>query len=172
MLSPDVETSMSSTARDRDTYSVTVSSLGATLEVAPSENDSGVAVVEHTLPPRTLGAPIHRHSREDEISYVLEGDLTVQADGEVTTVPAGEFVVKGRDVWHTFWNAGDEPTRFLEIIAPGEFAEFFAEIAPYLDGSVPDAATIEAMTEVANRYGLEMQWESVPELCERHGLAA
>jgi uncharacterized cupin superfamily protein len=62
--------------------------------------------------------PLHRPSREDEPSYVLEVEMTVLADDELTTVLAGESVVKDRNIWYTFWNAGDDPLRFLEIIAP------------------------------------------------------
>ena len=32
--------------------------------------------------------------------------------------------------WHTFWNAGDEPARILEIISPAGFEQFFAELVP------------------------------------------
>ena len=42
-----------------------------------------MAVVEHTLAPGTLGAPLHRHANEDEISYVLEGELTAKQGEEV-----------------------------------------------------------------------------------------
>jgi hypothetical protein len=31
------------------------------------------SVVEHTLGPHVLAGPLHRHTREDEYSYVLEG---------------------------------------------------------------------------------------------------
>jgi quercetin dioxygenase-like cupin family protein len=160
-----------SSVRRNDRYSVMVGPLGADLEIAPEDSESGVAVVEHRLSPKTLGAPIHRHVREDEISYVLEGELTVQADGDVSTVHAGEFVVKGRDVWHTFWNAGDEPVRFLEIIAPGTFSGFFEEVTEHLAGGPPDEAAMARMDDIAETYGLELRWESIPELCERHGLA-
>ena len=40
---------------------------------------------------------------------------------EVLTAEAGDLVFKPRDQWHTFWNAGDEPCRILEIIAPAGF---------------------------------------------------
>jgi hypothetical protein len=41
--------------------------------------DSGglVDLLEQILPPRALAAPVHRHSREDEYSVVLEGRLGV-----------------------------------------------------------------------------------------------
>ncbi|WP_425504658.1 cupin domain-containing protein [Salinigranum marinum] len=53
--------------------------------------------------------------------------MGVQEGEEVSTVDAGECVMKGRGVWHTFWNPGSEPLRFLEIVSPGTFAWYFAE---------------------------------------------
>jgi uncharacterized cupin superfamily protein len=151
-------------------YDVMLGELGARLDVARGENEANVAIVEHTLPPHTLAAPLHRHSREDEISYVVEGEMTVLADGEISTVPAGESVVKGRDVWHTLWNAGDEPLRFLEIIAPGEFSEYFEELAALVPLDPTDEETVERFLAIAGRYGLEADLGSIPRLCEEHDL--
>lgn len=159
---------------DWDKYSVNVGvgqHLGAELKVAPDESESGVAVVEHTLPPGKLAAPLHRHTREDEISYILEGEMGVQEDGEVSTVEAGEFAVKKRGVWHTFWNPGSEPLRFLEIIAPGEFSGYFGEVAELLpEDGARDGETVDRIEELGDEYGFEMDPGSVPDLMERHGL--
>jgi mannose-6-phosphate isomerase-like protein (cupin superfamily) len=144
--------------------------LGADLKITPDDSDSGIAVVEHTLAPHSLGAPLHRHSREDEISYVLDGEMSVQQGEEVSTVGAGEFVVKRRDVWHTFWNSGSEPVRFLEIIAPGDFAGYFEEMAEVWEGGMPDEETMRQIGEIGEKYGNESKPESIPELCQRHGL--
>lgn len=147
--------------------------LGAKLKVAPDENDSGIAVVEHTLPPWKLGAPLHRHTHEDEISYVLEGVMAAQEGEEVTRVEAGEFIVKNRDIWHTFWNPGPEQLRFLEIIAPGEFARYFEKIAeiPPDDGS-RDEAVINQIEDLGQEYGFESDASTVPDLIDQHGLDA
>ena len=67
---------------------------------------------------------------------------------------------KPRNQWHTFWNAGDEPCRILEIIAPAGFEHFFEELV----------AGAEPGPELCARFGLEMQPESVPGLLERFGL--
>ena len=64
-------------------------------------------------------APLHMHTREDEYSYVLEGRMGALLGDDVVYAEPGDFVFKPRDQWHTFWNAGDEPCRILEIIAPG-----------------------------------------------------
>ena len=60
---------MSPSATQADKYDVELGQLAAKLEVSAAENDANVAVVEHTLAPHSLAAPLHRHSREDEISY-------------------------------------------------------------------------------------------------------
>jgi quercetin dioxygenase-like cupin family protein len=166
----DVVVSSMSSLTESGNYDVDLGMLGATLEVAPATNDAGVAVVEHTLAPHALAAPLHRHSREDEISYVLEGEMTVLADGDLSTVAAGESVVKGRHVWHTFWNARDEPLRFLEIVAPGEFADFFGEAAEFFPIDPTDEGKLASYQELAARYGLEVDFGSIPALCEEHGL--
>ena len=157
---------------DSTKYDVTINGhLGAKLKVAPDENEGGVAVVEHTLPPGKLAAPLHRHSNEDEISYILRGEMGVQEGDEVFTVEAGDFAVKERDVWHTFWNPGPEPLRFLEIITPGEFAAYFGELAALQpDDGEPGEETIARIRELGASYGFEADPDSVPELLERHGL--
>src|SRR6476619_2198370 len=51
----------------------------------------GFALVEHTLPPRALGSPLHRHTSEDEYSYVLEGRLGAQLGDGVVEAGPGEL---------------------------------------------------------------------------------
>ncbi|MCC7448758.1 MAG: cupin domain-containing protein [Anaerolineae bacterium] len=140
-------------------------SFGATIKIRSAATASGVSVVEHTLLPGFLGAAPHKHSHEDEISYVLEGALTVEQNGEVTTIGPGAFVVKPRGMFHTFWNAGNEPLRFLEIIAPGTFASYFAELSALIpQDTPPDMGQILALGQ---RYGLEFDMSRVPELLAR-----
>ena len=92
----------------------------------------------------------------------LLGDDTVFAE-------AGDFVFKPRDQWHTFWNAGDEPCRILEIICPGGFEHYFDEFAELT--SRPDFSP-EMIGPTAVKYGLEFDFEKVPALCEEHGLTS
>jgi len=131
------------------------------------ETGGGFSLVEHPMPPRRLAAPIHRHSREDEYSFVLEGRMGAILGEEVIHAEAGDFAFKPRDQWHTFWNAGDEPCRILEIISPGGFEHFFDEL-----GAITASGDFkpEQLGELGERYGLELQPESIPRLCEEHGL--
>jgi gentisate 1,2-dioxygenase len=125
------------------------------------------SLVEHPMSARALAAPLHRHSREDEYSYVLEGRLGALLGEDVLEAGPGDLVFKPRDQWHTFWNAADEPCRILEIIAPAGFERFFAELA---EMGGPAAADPAALGGLSQRYGLEMDPGSVPGLLERFDL--
>ena len=147
---------------------VDLKGFGTTFKVPGAATGGSVAVVEHTLAPRRLGAPPHRHRHEDEVSYVLDGELTVQQGREVVTAGPGECIVKPRGIFHAFWNAGSRTVRFLEIIAPAGFERYFAELARLVpDDGPPD---IEGIVALAGRYGLEFDMSAVPGLLERYGL--
>jgi len=108
---------------------------------------------------------LHSHANEDEYSFVIEGRLGAQLGDEVVEAGPGELVSKPRGQAHTFWNAGDEPLRFLEIISPGGFENYFRELAPVL--AAGDHAGVQ---EIAARYELEIDFATIPALTERHGL--
>jgi mannose-6-phosphate isomerase-like protein (cupin superfamily) len=151
----------------QDGKAVDLGSIGARMMIWTEETGGDFSLVEHPMPPRRLAAPLHRHSREDEYSFVLEGRMGAQLGDEVVYAEAGDLVFKPRNQWHTFWNAGDEPCRILEIIAPGGFEHFFDELGAVVESPDPDPA---ALGELGERYGLEFQPESLPRLCEEHGL--
>src|SRR5918998_1119939 len=115
-----------------------------------------------------LGAPLHTHRHEDEYSYVLEGRIGVQLGDEVLEAGPGELVFKPRGVPHAFWNAGDEPARLLELISPAGFENYFRDLAPLLAAPERDEA---ALGEVVARYGLEIDFETIPLLAEQYGLS-
>jgi mannose-6-phosphate isomerase-like protein (cupin superfamily) len=125
------------------------------------------ALVEHPMSPRALAAPMHRHLREDEYSYVLQGRIGALLGDEVLIGGPGDLIFKPRNQWHTFWNAGDEPARILEIISPAGFEKFFAELVDL--GGVTRAEP-QVLADLCARYGLEMDPASVPGLIERFHL--
>src|SRR3954463_119367 len=107
----------------------TLGMIGVRFMIPGEDTSERLALVEHPMPPRALAAPLHRHNREDEYSYVLEGRMGALLGEEVLEVGTGELVVKTRGQWHTFWNAGEEPARVLEIISPAGFEHYFEELA-------------------------------------------
>jgi quercetin dioxygenase-like cupin family protein len=142
--------------------------IGVRFMIWGDESGGGFSLVEHPMPPRALAAPLHRHSREDEYSYVVEGRVGALLGDEVVVGEPGDLLFKPRNQWHTFWNDGDEPARLLEIISPAGFERYFDEMVdlPREGGRT----TPEARAELAERYGLEVDPESIPRLLEKYGL--
>ena len=149
----------------RDGKAGQLGGIGVRFMAWATETGGGFSLVEHPMEPRALAAPLHRHSGEDEYSYVLEGRMGADLGGEVVYAEAGDLVFKPRGQWHAFWNAGDEPCRILEIISPGGFERYFEELV-----DLGERPTPEAVAGIAALYGLEFDFASIPALCERHGL--
>jgi mannose-6-phosphate isomerase-like protein (cupin superfamily) len=142
-------------------------SIGVRFMIDGDETDRGFSLVEHPMSPRALAAPLHKHNREDEYSYVLEGRMGALLGDQVLEAGRGDLVFKPRNQWHTFWNAGDEPCRILEIIAPAGFERFFEEVSD-MGGALK--AEPQELAALSARYELEMDPESIPGLLERFNL--
>jgi len=142
-------------------------SIGVRFLIDGSEADERFSLVEHPMSPRALAAPLHLHTREDEYSFVLEGRMGALLGDDVVEAGPGDLVFKPRNQWHTFWNAGDEPCRILEIISPAGFERFFQELVDM--GGVLRADPVD-VAQLSARYGLVLQPETVPELLDRFGL--
>ena len=146
---------------------VFLGSIGVRFLIDGAEAGERFAFVEHPMSPRALAAPLHRHSREDEYSFVLEGRMGALLGDEVVEAGPGDLVFKPRNQWHTFWNAGDEPCRILEIISPAGFEQYFRELTA-MGG--PLKASPEQFAQLVERYGFESRPETIPELLQRFGL--
>jgi mannose-6-phosphate isomerase-like protein (cupin superfamily) len=142
-------------------------SIGVRFLIDGDESGGGFSLVEHPMSARALAAPLHRHTREDEYSYVIEGQVGALLGDDVVIGGPGDLIFKPRNQWHTFWNAGDEPARLLEIISPAGFEQFFAELVAL--GGVAQAEP-QTLAALSDRYGLELDPDSIPDLLQRFGL--
>jgi len=127
-----------------------------------------ISIVEHTFAPGVL-VPPHRHTREDEISYVVAGEIGFRSEEKELSLAAGGYIVKPRGELHAMWNASDAPARMIEIMSPAGFERYFVEMAEAIAaaGGQRDPATLAALRE---RYGLTFDFTGVPDLVARHGL--
>jgi quercetin dioxygenase-like cupin family protein len=142
-------------------------SIGVRFLIDGAESGGGFSLVEHPMPPRALAAPLHRHNREDEYSYVLEGRVGALLGDDVVFGKPGDLIFKPRGQWHTFWNAGDAPARILEVISPAGFENYFRELVDLLKEGLPPGPDRAAL---ASRYGLEVDLQSVTRLTAEHGV--
>jgi quercetin dioxygenase-like cupin family protein len=140
----------------------------ATVKLAASET-GGISIVQHTFDPGVL-IPPHRHTREDEISCVIFGEIGFRSNGREVSLGAGGYIVKPRGELHSMWNAGTEPARMIEIVTPAGFEKYFIELAEATaaaGGTRPDPSIT---APIAERFGLSFDFTEVPDLIARHGL--
>ena len=127
----------------------------------------GVALV--TQPPG-VATPLHRHDREAEAFYLLEGQMTYRAGEDDFELYAGCFIYLPQGVPHAFRIRGDGPARFLGLTAPGGLLHLYDEVGipaaelrlPGADGLAPEVE-IPRWIEVGPRYGLEVVGPPIPE---------
>jgi mannose-6-phosphate isomerase-like protein (cupin superfamily) len=141
--------------------------MGVRFMVDGLASGGGFSLVEHPMSARALAAPLHRHSREDEYSYVVEGRVGALLGEEVVVGLPGDLIFKPRGQWHTFWNAGEEPARLLEIISPAGFEKYFAELVELGGSTRADPRDLAALSK---RYGLQVDRDSVSDLIRRFEL--
>ena len=141
--------------------------LGIRFMISGEEAGGGFTLIEHVLKPRALAAPLHRHTQEDEYSFILRGRVGARLGEKVVHGTSGDLIFKPRDQWHTFWNDGDEEARLLEIISPAGFDHYFEEMLAISPGGRPQP---ELAAPIRARYGLEVDVTSVPTLVAEHKL--
>lgn len=143
----------------------------ALVAVAGERTGGAVSVVEHLVPAGVLFAPIHTHSREDELTYVLEGAIGVLLGDETGRAGPGSYIFKPRGIPHTFWNDSQTQARVAEIIIPGGFEKYFGELTRLLAkqgaGGEPDIA---ALMSLGAKYSLRYDMEGTMALLGRRGL--
>ncbi|MEP7241264.1 MAG: cupin domain-containing protein [Devosia sp.] len=122
------------------------------VKVAAQDSGGAIALFHLTAPPMS-GPPLHVHSREDEIFYVLEGELVFELDGVREVVGSGGTVYLQRGIPHRYQNFTDRDARLLIAVSPGGFHEFFVELSaatPVMGGMPP----MDILQKIDARYGI------------------
>ena len=123
-----------------------------TLVKVSAEDSDGMLAFFHLVAPPMSGPPRHVHTREDELFYILEGELVFELDGERHTVREGDTVYLRRGVVHTYQNFTTSDARLLIATTPGTFCDLFVELsAATPPGSLPAFDLIDA---IATKYGI------------------
>jgi uncharacterized RmlC-like cupin family protein len=106
-----------------------------------------------------MGVPRHTHTREDEVYYVLSGELEVIVGHEVFILREADTLVAPRDIPHQLGNSSDKENHYLLIFSPSGFEGFLKETAiPAPDNAVPPtkppAVAIRNVHALAADYGI------------------
>ena len=82
--------------------------VGVHFKIDGADTGGAIAVVEHPFEVGALVRP-HVHTREDEISIVLEGEIGFRSEDQEVVLGPGGYIVKPRNQVHAMWNAGRCP---------------------------------------------------------------
>lgn len=141
--------------------------LGVVFKIDGEDSGGALSIVEHPFGVGTL-VPPHIHTREDEFSIVVEGEIGFRSEDQEVVLSAGGYIVKPRNQVHAMWNAGTTPARMIEVISPAGFENFFREL---VDLSDHDPINPEVIAEITDRYELpsaEPDW--LPDVIARYNL--
>src|SRR5215472_12311989 len=122
--------------------------------------DTGGAycLLEVSLAPG-IGVPRHTHTREDEVYFVLAGELEVTVGERTFVLRPGDTLLAPRDIPHQLRNSGNTTNHYLLVFSPSGFEEFImATAVPAPDNAVaptePPAVAVRNVHELAADYGI------------------
>jgi len=76
-----------------------------------------LVAIEVTLSP-TRGHNFHKHPKQEELIYVIEGEIEQWVDREKRTLRPGDSAFIGADVVHASFNVSDRNAKLLAILGP------------------------------------------------------
>lgn len=125
-----------------------------TLVKVSAQDSDGALAFFHLVAPPMSGPPRHVHTREDELFYILEGEIEFELDGERHTVGAGDTVYLRRGCVHAYQNFTKSDARLLIATTPGGFSNFFVELSAVTPlGGIPP---IDKVDSIGTKYGMTM----------------
>ena len=131
-----------------------------THKLTGADTDGKLFIWEERIPPQG-GPPPHRHLAEDELFYIIAGELTFFSDEGASRVGPGTLVQLPAGSIHTFKNTGDTEARALVMTAPAGFEHYFEEIGtPATDDEEAPPVTPEAVERAlaaAPRHNLQFE---------------
>lgn len=118
------------------------------VKVSGASTGGMLTVIEEVDP---LDTPLHTHSNEDELWYILEGEHEFQVGDEKISAGPGDIVFGPRGIPHAQRRVVPRKGRFLEVFTPGGFDGFFREIA---EAERAGASMPDVYRGVSEKYGI------------------
>ena len=128
--------------------------------LATGEETQGQFALIEAVGRRGNVPPPHIHHREDEIFYVLEGEIFFSVGDRTIKGTQGTMIFLPRDVRHSF-TIESEQVRMLQLLTPAGLEGWFKEFsvpAPAMTlppADEPAYGEVQRMLEAAPQYGIE-----------------
>lgn len=97
-----------------------------------------------------VGIPPHVHTLEDEIFRVVEGQVEIMVNGEVTVLNAGDIAFAPKNIPHSWTVVGNETAKMICSAFPSGIESMFSELSE-LPAGPPD---FEKVSEICAKFGI------------------
>ena len=131
----------------------------ATVKVGAGDAASQMSAVQFTAP-RGFGPPLHVHTEEDEIMYVIDGRIRLDVSDEAVYAETGTVVSLPHGVPHVF-QVESTTARFLTVTSGRNASPSFDRFVSAL-GAPTDLATMPTPVEIDPGH--------VAQVCAQHGI--
>lgn len=115
-------------------------------KVSSADTNNVFSVIEIVTPPGK-GVALHVHEKEDELVYLLQGEIEVTLGDQSMKAVPGVMALLPRGIPHGFTNVGDTPSIVIDTILPGAFDNYFVEMAALYRSGEPSQEAIDALSE-------------------------
>jgi quercetin dioxygenase-like cupin family protein len=115
----------------------------ATVKAGAEETGGSMTIAEFEAPPG-WAVPPHRHLDQDELFYVLDGEVTFWCDGAESTFTRGGMAWLPRQKPHLFSVSDAGPARLFNIHTGSSFERLVHDLGePATEPRIPDPPTVE-----------------------------
>ncbi|MCA1737133.1 MAG: cupin domain-containing protein [Actinobacteria bacterium] len=117
-------------------------------------------LLEQTAPSGHAPPP-HKHQREDEWFYILDGELTFWLDGGRSVGGPGSLAFLPKGIPHGFAVTSSDPARFLIGTSPSGFGSFVRAVgtraeSPTLPPADHPMPSPDELGRIAAEHGIEL----------------
>jgi quercetin dioxygenase-like cupin family protein len=129
-----------------------------------SEQANGVLTAMEFVAPRNFGPPLHRHDAEDELFYLIDGEIWFSCGEAESTYSAGAVVWLPRGLPHIF-QVRSETARVFQVSTPGGFERLVAALgAPAAEPVLPEPEEIDPghVAEICRQFDIEVLGPPAP----------
>jgi quercetin dioxygenase-like cupin family protein len=131
----------------------------ATVEIDSDETGGEYSLIEITSAPGRM-TPLHVHHRDDEVFFVLEGEIELYVGDEIRALPAGTTIRAPRGIAHTYRVSSQGPARCLVFSSPGGFDRFVRAVSdPAQEPTLPPETyepDMDRLASAATEAGIEI----------------
>lgn len=122
------------------------------------EMSNQILTVMEFVGPKNFGPPLHRHDLEDEMFYIVEGEVWFSCGGIEAVHQQGALAWLPKGLPHQFQILSDT-ARVLQLTTPAQFERFVATLGRPAGGpTIPEPEEIDGarMAQVCAEFNIEV----------------